>query len=59
MYLALDFHTISQMDRELPDVPESMLICCTVVHAKQLGGGVLHEVNGGKSMDTRRLARAD
>ena len=53
MYLALDFHAIPQMDCELPDVSKSMLVRSAVIHAEQLGSGVLHQVDGRKCMDAR------
>ena len=41
-YFGPDFHTIPQVDSQLPDIPKGMLVCRSVVYAEYLRCGVLH-----------------
>jgi hypothetical protein len=52
-HFRFSFHAIAEVDRKLSYVPECMLVCSRVVQAKDLRGGVLHEVDGRKLMDAR------
>ena len=45
-YLGLCFHAIPEVNRELSYVSKRMLIRHRVVHAKNLRGRILHEIDG-------------
>jgi hypothetical protein len=51
-YLGFHLHAVSEMDRQLSDIPERVLIRCSVVYGEDFGCGIFHQVDRRKRMGT-------